>query len=515
MRSFDERAVSRHGIAEAILMENAGLAVHNVLRSQYGARGVAYVVACGFGNNGGDGFVVARKLLSAGARVHVLVFGDPTKYAGAAGANWDMLRACGVSHAVHPSIDVAREAFCSCDVIVDALLGTGLTRDVTGELAACIHAMHEAAKPIVSVDIPSGIDGDTGQVRGVAVRATHTVTFGLPKRGNVLYPGAAYNGRLWVTHISFPPALVEDPAVTVHLQAPPPLPPRSPYGHKGSFGDVLVIAGAASYYGAPSFSALAHLRAGGGYARLAAPRSVTAGLGAHASELVLLPQDETREGSISHDCLDALVNLAAGVDFVILGPGVSLHEETQQLIRDLTARIAKPLLIDGDGLTAIARSPALLATRTAPTVVTPHPGEMARLTDMSVRDVVADPITTTQHHARTWNASIVLKGAHSLIAHPNGAAYVNPTGNAGMATAGSGDVLTGTITAMAGLGLGFEDAVRAGVFIHGLAGDLAAEAIGQDGMTARDVLGHLPAAVKAYRERYEEIARSCEPEIAL
>jgi hydroxyethylthiazole kinase-like uncharacterized protein yjeF len=308
-----------------------------------------------------------------------------------------------------------------------------------------------------------------------------------------------------VSHISYPAPLSRAEEVKVAVNQPPALPPRRPEGHKGTFGDVLFVAGAAGYYGAPTYAALSLLKAGGGYARLAAPRSVTPALGAIASELVFMPQPETKSGSLSLDALEGLLKVAAKEAFVVVGPGLSLVDETQELVRRLVAAVEVPLLVDGDGLTAVSGETGVLQRRKRPTVLTPHPGEMARLTRLEVAEVLADPVGVLQRACAELGAVIVLKGAHSLVGLPDGTVSVNLTGNSGMASAGSGDVLTGTIAAMAGQGLEVGDAVTAGVLVHGLAGDLAAATIGEDGMTARDVLEHLPAAVATYREDYAEI----------
>lgn len=506
MRKLDGRAVEEHGIPEAILMENAGGAVYDVIRREMGVRSVRFVVLSGVGNNGGDGFVVARKLLSSGADVRALVLGASESYKGVARQNLEMLSACGAAIQPDADADAITEALAGADAAVDALLGTGMSRDVEGRFRQAIEALNASGLPVYSVDIPSGVDGNTGQVRGVAVRALATVTFGLLKRGHLLYPGADLCGRLYVSRISYPPALSDAGEVLVQTNQTRPLPARKTYGHKGSFGETLFIAGATSYYGAPSLSALSLLRAGGGYSRLAAPRSVTPHLAPLASEVVYMPQEETAEGTLALAAKAAILEIAHGADFVVLGPGVSLADETQELMRALAKEIQKPLLIDGDGLTALSEDVSIIRKREAPTVLTPHPGEMSRLIDATVADIVSDPIPPVQDAAQDLGAIIVLKGAHTLIALPDRRVFINLSGNSGMGSAGSGDVLTGTIAAMHGLGLAFEDAVRAGVFVHGLAGDLAAAEKGEDGIIARDVLEHLPAAVRTYREDYEVMA---------
>jgi NAD(P)H-hydrate epimerase len=320
----------------------------------------------------------------------------------------------------------------------------------------------------------------------------------------MLYPGYDLCGRQYVTHISFPPSMVEDAALKVALNHPPDIPPRSNEGHKGTFGDVLFVAGAASYLGAPYFSALSFMKAGGGYARLAAPRAMTPFIANAGKEVVFLPQKETASGSISPENLNGLLEWANKVDMVVLGPGLSLDPETQQLVCELTSRIEKPLLVDGDGITALSQDLEVIKGRKAETILTPHLGEMARITNMDVPDMDTNKIETIQRTAKDINATIVLKGPHSLIGYPDERVFINLTGNPGMATAGSGDVLTGSIAAMFGLGLSLDEAARTGVFVHGLSGDLAAEAKGEDGITAQDILNFLPFAMKEMREGLDE-----------
>ena len=500
MRQMDRSAIEQDGVPELLLMESAGLAATQVITQQYPVTHRKWVILCGSGNNGGDGLVVARHLHSRGAMVQVVLLGEPARFGEAAAANLAMVRALGLPLLPVTDVEQLLPLLASCDGVVDGLLGTGITRAVEGLFADVIVATNESGKPVVSLDIASGVNGDTGQVMGRAIRAQHTVTFGLPKAGNLLYPGFGQGGKLWVTHIGFAPRLYADDTLQMATNDPVTLPPRSVVGHKGTFGDTLFVAGAGSYYGAPYFSALASMKAGGGYARLATPASVAAVVAARAGELVYLPQAETGERSIAGSNLPHLLEMAAKTDFVVIGPGTSLNEETQNVLRGLAGAVDKPLLIDGDGITAISRAPQLLRQRHAPTVLTPHVGEFTRFTGLDAGTVERDRVGALRKMCAELQVVIVLKGAHSLIGYPDGRVYINLSGNSGMATAGSGDVLTGTIAAMAGLGLGFDDAVRMGVFVHGMAGDLAAEQQGEDGMTAQDILEALPRAVRLCRE---------------
>jgi len=501
MRAMDRYAIETLGISDEILMENAGIAAACALAGEMEIAGRRFAVFCGGGNNGGDGFVVARKIHSGGGIVKVFLLADRNRYKGAARKNLDRLLNLAVDVRPVESVEDVRSYILHSHAIVDAIFGTGLDRDVEGLPREVIELINASGKTVLSLDIPSGVNGDTGNLMGKAIRATATVTFGLPKRGNLLYPGFLCGGKLYVTHISFPPELYDSETIRVEVNDPPPLPGRAPWGHKGDFGDVLFVAGAAGYYGAPAFSALSFLKAGGGYSRLAAPASVVPGLAAQAGEIVFVPQRETASGSIALRNRAALLELAGKVDLVVLGPGLSLAEETQKLVRELAAKIEKPVLIDGDGLTAVAKNSRFLKKRRYETVLTPHAGEMARITGKSVDAIEKDPVGILRETAAALDSIVVLKGAHTLIGFPDGRVFVNMSGNPGMATAGSGDVLTGAIGAMFGLGLPLQEAVRAGVFIHGLAGDIAAAGKGEDGITARDIMEGLPRAVAMVREQ--------------
>ncbi len=508
MRDLDRSAVEKFGIPNDLLMENAGQAVYFVILKEFGVKNKKFVVFCGGGNNGGDGLVVARKIHSSGGEVKIFLLGDETKFKGATGRNFEIVSKMPIEISKVGSIDAIKSVVHHSDAVVDAIFGTGLAREVAGIYEDVIQLINESKKIVFSVDIPSGINGDTGEVMGVGVKAAYTITFGLPKIGNMLYPGYEYCGKLYVSHISFPPSLYNADSVKVEINAPIELPRRNRDSHKGDFGEALFIAGATSYLGAPYFSALSFLKAGGGYSRLAAPLSISAFLANKGSEIVFAPQKETLSGSIALGNEDELLKLSEKVDMVVIGPGISLDEETQGLVRRLAQEITKPLLIDGDGITAVAQDMEVIKKRKAETILTPHLGEMSRIAGMGIGEISKNKIEILQRTAKELDASIVLKGAHSLIGYPDGAVYINLSGNPGMATAGSGDVLTGAIAAMFGLGLSLRDAVRTGVFMHGFSGDLAAKGKGEDGVIAQEILDYLPMAMKKYREDFERISEN-------
>jgi NAD(P)H-hydrate epimerase len=496
MRLMDRYAIEKLGIAEEILMENAGIAAINVLQNESDIKGRKFVVFCGSGNNGGDGLVIARLLHSLGYQVKVFLLADKNKFRGAAQTNMVIIDKLPIEVFNLKNAAAAKKDVAHCDLIVDAIFGTGLDRDVAGLAADVIALINKSKKKVLSLDIPSGVNGNTGQILGVAVKADYTATFGLPKIGNMFYPGYELGGGLFVSHISFPPSLTESNDLQIATNDYVALPQRPSEAYKGSVGDVLFIAGAVGYYGAPYFAAMSFLKAGGGYARLAAPQSMIGKLAVKGREIVYLPQEETAAGSIAVKCKNKLLEASVKMDMVVIGPGLSLQEETVRLVKELVRAIKVPLLIDGDGLTAIAENLEILRSRKAATILTPHLGEMARLTGRPAAEISAAKIAVLQETAKKLNSIIVLKGAHSLIGCADGRVYINLSGNAGMATAGSGDVLTGCIAAMYGLGLKPDEATRKAVFLHGYAGDLAAAKKGVDGITARDIMEYLPQALK-------------------
>jgi NAD(P)H-hydrate epimerase len=431
--------------------------------------------------------------------------GDPDKFSGSAALNYQICRNLNIEMDQFSDLDSLQADINRCDMIVDAIFGTGLDREVTGRYQDVINRLNKNDKPIVSLDIPSGINGDTGQVMGVAVRADATVTFGLPKTGNLLFPGYGYGGKLFVTHISFPPEISAADTLKIATNDPGILPAREGNAHKGSCGKVLFVAGSAKYMGAPYFAAMSFLKAGGGLSFLATTREAALHIGTAGNEIVLAPQQSTEQGSLAYSNKEGLLELAETSDMMVIGPGVSLEEETQKLVRELTAEVEIPVLVDGDGLTAIAPDLDILKSRPAPTVLTPHPGEMARLCNTSISQIESERLDLIRSKSREWNSIVVLKGAHTQIALPDGRVYINLSGNAGMATAGSGDVLTGIIAAMFGTGDEFTEAVRLGVFIHGFAGDLSADRLGEDGIIAGDIMNHIPYALKELRQHSERI----------
>ncbi|MCY0867813.1 MAG: NAD(P)H-hydrate dehydratase [Desulfurococcus sp.] len=514
VRWIDSEA-SHYGLSSILLMEEAASAIYTVILREYGVEGRRFTVVAGTGNNGGDALATARRLHAAGGVVEVFVVGDPERMTEASRFNHELLVKLGVpvKHITSPGdLNELAESTRRADVILVGLIGVGLKGEVSGIHRMVVELVNSAGKPVVSVDIPSGVNGDNGLVKGVAVKSTVTVALGLLKYGNVLYPGYYYAGKLYVSILSYPRSLIE--SVRVELNTPVKPPERVRWGHKGFFGKLLAVAGARYYYGAPYYVAQSFLKTGGGYSRLAAPKSIIPSIASRAPGVVYIPLEETSEGSIAFSSMEKILEAVEkhDIDILVVGPGVSLNEETQELVRRLVEAVDRPIIVDGDGLTAVSRNLDIIKSRRHPTILTPHPAEFSRLTGKPLNEIQEDPVRNVRRACMELNSYIVFKGAHSIICYPDGRAFINMTGNPGMAKAGSGDVLSGTIAGVYGAGLRDPGlATRIGVLIHGLAGDLAAEDVGEDGVTPDLIMEYLPKAMRILRENPEYITRRYMP----
>lgn len=502
MREIDRIAIEDYKIPGTVLMENAGVAVVRYLESVMEPLSERkFCILAGKGNNGGDGYVIARHLANQGAKVKVFLLGEKEAVSGDARVNLDIIDKMGIDTIEINSErdwDKVRVAATFAECLIDALLGTGFRGDVSGDMARLIDIINAAGKTVVAVDIPSGVDADTGRIRGCAVRASYTVTFGLPKPGLFLYPGAEYAGELTVADIGIPTAIVADQGIKQNIVMAGAvraiLPKRSPSAHKGTNGRVVVAAGSRGLSGAAAMAAEAALRTGAGLITLAAPLGIQDILAVKLTEVMTHGLPETEEGGISAEAAVELADLGDSCDVLAIGPGLGRQEETAAAVREVIRAVSCPLVIDADALYALAGHTQILSDCAALPVITPHPGEMALLTGLTAEAVNADRIQVARQAASDWGSIVVLKGAHTIVAFPDGEVYINTTGNAGMATGGTGDALTGMIAALIAQGLSSHDAAVAGVYIHGLAGDIAAQA-GMLGMTATDLIKAVPAAV--------------------
>lgn len=506
VRKLDQSVITDYGVSQSVLMENAAAAARDVISRRWGISGRDILVVCGAGNNGGDGLALARLLYARGAAVSILMAADPGRLGGASAENWTIVNNLPLEilrMEADPDPAVFRRLNLEeRDLVVDALFGTGLSRDIQGPMALLVDRINKAPVPVLALDIPSGINSDSGEVLGRAIRADATVAFGIPKRGNLLFPGFELGGVLHLSEISFPPEICGDESMELAVNIPPLPPARDPAGHKGSFGKVLIIGGAPNYAGAPAMAAGAALRSGAGYARLAVPADLASRIFPLVPEAVFLPR-QTGGGAMGAEHGPDLLEEAAAADALVIGPGLSTEPESIRLARDIIEAAEVPLVADGDALSALAGREEICRNRTFPTVLTPHPGEMARLLGSSVREVETRRVECAREAAERYGAVVVLKGAHSIIAEPDrdgGRLWINLTGNAGMGTAGSGDVLAGMTGSLAA-GMEIADASRLAVHLHGLAGDIAASRIGGAGMTATDILAAVPEAFRSFPER--------------
>lgn len=502
MRALDQRAMSRLGIPGPRLMENAGRGAAQAILTHFGSpRGRLVVICCGKGNNGGDGFVVARRLKAAGAAVKVFLLARAREVKGDSAGMLAAYRKVGgrIQEVTEASgLAMLEKALASADLVVDALLGTGLVGPATGLYAVAIESINRSQRPVAALDLPSGLCTDHGRLLGPAINAALTTTFAGWKRGLLLYPGAEKAGRVRLVEIGIPAAAAREGIGVFLLEASdiaPLFPPRGPDAHKGAFGHLLVVAGSVGKTGAAALAGRAALRTGAGLATIAAPLSQQPIIAALGMETMTEPLPETPSQSASLNAKDRILELAGRTDGVALGPGVSLAPETQRLVRELLLEVGRPMVVDADGLTALAGHLELLKKSAAPRCLTPHPGEMARLLGARVAEVEADRIETVRSFCQRYGTFLVLKGARSVIGEPGGKVYINPTGNPGMASGGSGDVLTGMVGALLARGMDPLAALQAGVLLHGLAGDLARDDKGEEGMIAGDILEAIPHAI--------------------
>ena len=507
MRSIDRCTIEELGIPGVVLMEHAGRAVfHSTMRiwGEQGGSGAVSVV-CGRGNNGGDGFVVARHLRNHGVPVRVCALAEKDQISGDARINLDILEKMGVKVNYIKSGSELREVLDGSLLVVDAILGTGARGAPVGLVLDAIREINSLGVPVVAVDVPSGIDADTGAVPGDCVRAVETVTFGFVKRGLVMYPAARYTGRVIIADISIPEAALSELQLNVELVEPETvaglLPELPPDAHKGNRGHVLFVGGSTGLTGAVTLSALASLRAGVGLTTVAVPRSLNGIMEVKLTEAMTKPVADTGEGSFAIEALEEVVHLSTGMGVLAVGPGIGRHPETGEFVKALLKSVKVPVVVDADGLYPFSGNPSLLKGREGPTIITPHPGEMGRLMGISTAQVQSDRVATARACARETGAIVVLKGAATVIAEPpngngpaDGDVWINCTGNPGMATGGSGDVLTGVIAGLLCRGLSPSLAAVAGVFLHGLAGDIAAEGLGMNGVVAGDIVDRIPEA---------------------
>ncbi len=508
MRRIDQRAIETYHIPGIVLMEHAGVQLLRVMQAQIPhLRHCKVAIVTGRGNNGGDGFVLARHLRHLGipTRVFLLIAGGQLR--GDARKAYAMARACGVPLVRCTTVAAWKRAvqlLAEADVVVDAILGTGMHRPPDGLYADAIETINAMQKMVVAVDIPSGLAADQSQIPGVCIQATHTVTFALPKRAFVLYPAASAVGQLHIADISLPVQAIEAEGIAVTLVEQTMLrgmlPPRRADAHKGNHGHLLVIAGSLGKSGAGVLTSQAALRAGAGLVTWGLPTCLAAAMASRLTEVMTLPLPATATGGITAEAVPLVEHFLQQARALVLGPGLGTQPETQACVHAVLQRVQVPVVIDADGLNCLVGHLEVLRQCAGPIILTPHPGEMARLLGIDTATLQAQRLDIAEDFAQRYHVYVVLKGAYTVIYAPDGRRWVNPTGNPGMATAGMGDVLAGVIGALLCQGLEPVQAAQYGVYVHGLAGDRVRDRLGQHGLLASDVLEELPYALQAMTE---------------
>ncbi|MCF6249031.1 MAG: NAD(P)H-hydrate dehydratase [Desulfobacula sp.] len=512
MQEMDKQAIESFGISGLVLMENAARGAVDILINRYkDLKTKRIAILAGRGNNGGDGFVIARYLMEKGILVNTFLLSKKKKVQGDAKINMDLAQKLCDGNNAGEIIEIPdaktfqnnRAAICRHDLIIDAILGTGLNSDVKGFFKDAIELLNRSKSPIFAIDIPSGLHSDTGQPLGIAVKADATATFAFAKAGHILYPGNKYTGKLDVVDIGITNYIAREKSISLSVltkkQIAPLFPSRSFDSHKGSYGHLAIIAGSPGKTGAAALCANAAARSGTGLITLGIPESLNERLEPQVTEPMTRPLKEDGNGLLTETCMDQINTMLDGKQALALGPGIGTHDRTKKLVHALIEKSQIPLIIDADGLNCLADNSKVLKKKKAPAILTPHPGEMARLCRTSTAKVQADRIGTAISFAKNHDVILVLKGAQTIIALPDGTCSICPTGNPGMASGGMGDVLTGMIAGFCAQGFSPKDAARAGVYIHGLCADRLAKKLskkmGAFGYLATDVMNDIPFAI--------------------
>lgn len=508
MREIDRKAIEEMGIIGPVLMENAGIQVFRTLLSRFPeVRKEKVVIVAGKGNNGGDGFVVARHLFNIGCKLDVLLIGTEKELKGDAALNCGIARKIGVDiteASTRALWESQKDKLYQATIVVDALFGTGLTKPAAGLYAHVIDDINKSTAFKISVDIPSGLSSDTHLIIGPCVKADLTVSLAAPKIAHVFPPAEEYVGQLVVAEISIPPFLFDYQNLKLEMVERESLLPffqrRKKDTHKGTYGHLFVISGSLGKTGAAIMAARAALRMGAGLVTVGTPRTCLPIVARSTVELMTEALEETEEKTIALGALQRALSLLEGKDALLIGPGISTHRSTSEFVVSLLPRVKVPLIVDADGLNIIAENPAVLSSLPRPAVLTPHPGEFARLVRLPTKEVLAKRIELVPEFSQKYGLYCVFKGYRTLVSSPDGRVFINPTGNPGMASAGVGDVLSGMIASMVMQEKKTLEAVLAAVYIHGLSGDIAAQRVGERPLTASNIITSLPRAIKSMEE---------------
>jgi len=505
MQELDRKSMEVYRIPGIVLMENAGRGAAEVITKTFpDIQKKKIAIVAGKGNNGGDGFVIARHLLNQRISVKVFLLTDPRSLRGDAETNFNIFhRMKGEVIPVPSSKDYQKikKSLENFDLLIDGIFGTGLDAEVRGYYREVIDHLNTLQKPIVAIDIPSGLDANKGKPLGTAIRASLTVTFGLPKVGHLISPGLDYVGLLKVIDIGIPRRLVEEEKIQTHLLEHEEIRrwlsiPRRPDTHKGDYGHLLVIAGSVGKTGAAAMACEAALRVGAGLVTLAIPKSLNSIMEVKLTEVMTEPLPETPKQTLSLRAFNAILHLCENKKAVIIGPGIGTYKETQSLVLKLIKTLDLPIILDADGLTSLAVQPKTLLATKQPLILTPHPGEMARLIRSTAKEVQEDRIGISRNFSQSHRVYLILKGHRTLIATPKGEIFINPTGNPGLASGGTGDVLTGMIGGLICQGFEILPSLQISVYLHGLAGDDVAQELGEKSLIATDIIKKIPTLLQ-------------------
>ncbi len=504
IQEMDRETIESFGLPGMVLMENAGRGAFGILQKTFpDIRKKRVGVASGRGNNGGDGFVIARYLSGIGVKATVYLFAQRSSVKGDAATNLNLLDHLGVS--VREITDKTsllqnQDEMSKNEIWVDAIFGTGLNSEVKDFFKIVIDFLNSLKRPIVSVDIPSGLNADTAMPSGAVIRAHTTVTFGFPKTGHILFPGADFTGNLEIIDIGIPPHIVQKigpkNSILTDETIKKFLPPRKLTSHKGTYGHVLVVAGSAGKAGAAAMTGIGALRSGAGLVTMAIPENINSIIQSQVLEAMTVPLESHKDGFLDETVFDAIMEQLKGKKCLAIGPGIGTAIQTKELVLKILQNVCVPVVLDADGLNCMANHLEVLRHMKSQAVLTPHPGEMSRLTGEAVSDIQRDRIGCARRFSQAHKVHLVLKGARTVIAHPDGTVHVNLAANPGMATGGMGDVLTGIISGLIAQGLTPEAASCSGVYLHGKSADLLSETMGRYGFLASDVASTLPSVIK-------------------
>ena len=503
IQKMDRLTIESFGIPGRVLMENAGRGATQILFEKFGElKNKKVGIVAGRGNNGGDGFVIARCLAQKGIKATIYILSKRAAIKGDAAANLNLLDPLSIPVVEIPdrkAFSTHRTSMLHQEIWVDAILGTGLKSEVKGYFRKIIEFINSLNKPVFAVDIPSGLDSDTGQPCGACICAHATATFAFAKTGHILFPGANYTGDLEIVEIGIPSHIAEEVRPRQYLLTPDMisnyLKPRQLDDHKGDAGHLLLLAGSPGKTGAAAMTAMSAMHAGAGLVTLGLPKGINAILETQIIEAMTFPLPETVDGMLDESSFNGIMGLLSGKRCLAIGPGLGTAVETKSLIRRVIQESTVPMVIDADGINSLPGHTKILQNLKAPVILTPHPGEMARLVNSSAKNIQKDRVGCARDFAERFNVHLVLKGARTIIAHPDGTVFINSTGNPGMASGGMGDVLTGIIAGLVTQGYSPETAAHAGVFLHGTAADAVANKTGPFGFLATDVMRAIPEQI--------------------